>query len=212
MATWLSNNIVLTNQGLDILSKVQSGTGAITVSKVQTGGGFTAPASLKSLTTVNTPKQDMSIVSYETGITGSNLELVVRNTGVTTEYTLYQIGIYVTHPDYTGDVLYLVAQCEQTGADVIPTEEQTSVSLSYSLFMAHSGTTDVAITVSPTGILTTSSIGVAIPALDNVLTLDNTIEFTPTSDYHPTTKKYADSKNITVDSIQPSAGWWFKTI
>ena len=150
MAIWEPSNIILTNIGKEILSKVQAGVGSIAVSRVVTGK--TSSANLATLTAIPSIAQEALISSVHTDINGSALEIQVKNIGLATEYDLYQIGVYVTHVDYVGEKLYMVAQC--TEPDHVPLPTVTPLVLNFSLYLAHSGTTNVSITTSNAGLVT----------------------------------------------------------
>lgn len=149
MATWNSDNIILTKLGEQVLSKVQSGVGKLTVSRIVSGAGHVSPAQLYSQTQITDIKQEMSVVKYTTNEQQSVISANLTNTGLEEAYDLYQIGIYVTHPDFTDEVLYLIAQCDSP--DHIPLPGDSPVTLSYDLVMAHFGTKEVTINVSEAG-------------------------------------------------------------
>lgn len=149
MATWNSDNIILTKLGEQVLSKVQSGVGKLTVSRIVSGAGHISPAQLYSQTQITDIKQEMSVVKYTTNEQQSVISANLTNTGLEEAYDLYQIGIYVTHPDFTDEVLYLIAQCDSP--DHIPLPGDNPVTLSYDLVMAHFGTKEVTINVSEAG-------------------------------------------------------------
>lgn len=154
MATWNPDNVVLTLKGQEILSKVQAGVGKITVSKVVTGGGYVSASQLYKQTAVTDEKQTMTIVKVVTDTTGSEIALTVTNESLTQEYDLYQIGIYVQHQDYQGDILYTIAQCDTSQPDHIPLPSVTVATLQYSVYMEHSNASDVEISVNPAGFVT----------------------------------------------------------
>lgn len=159
MATWNPDNVVLTQKGQEILSKVQAGVGKITVSKVVTGGGYVSPSQLYKQTAVTNEKQTMTVTKVITDETGSEIALTVTNEDLEQEYDLYQIGIYVQHQDYQGDILYTIAQCDTTNPDHIPLPSVTVATLQYSIYMEHSNTSDVVIQVNPSGFVTLDMIG-----------------------------------------------------
>lgn len=159
MATWNPDNVVLTQKGQEILSKVQAGVGKITVSKVVTGGGYVSPSQLYKQTAVTNEKQNMTISNVITNSSGSEMSLTVTNEGLEQEYDLYQIGVYVQHQDYQGDILYLIAQCDTAKPDHVPLPSVTSATLQYSLYMEHSNTSDVVIQVNPAGFVTLDMVG-----------------------------------------------------
>lgn len=149
MATWNSDNIILTKLGEQMLSKVQAGIGKLTVSRIVSGAGHVSPAQLYNQTQVTDIKQELFIVKYSTNESQSVISVNMSNTELAEAYDLYQIGIYATHPDFEGEVLYLIAQCDSP--DHIPVAGDNPVTLSYDLVMAHSGTKEVVINVSEAG-------------------------------------------------------------
>lgn len=159
MATWNPDNVVLTQKGQEILSKVQAGVGKITVSKVVTGGGYVSPSQLYKQTAVTNEKQTMTVTKVITDETGSEIALTVTNEDLEQEYDLYQIGIYVQHQDYQGDILYTIAQCDTDNPDHIPLPSVTVATLQYSIYMEHSNTSNVVIQVNPDGFVTLDMIG-----------------------------------------------------
>ena len=159
MATWNPDNVVLTQKGQEILSKVQAGVGKITVSKVVTGGGYVSPSQLYKQTAVTNEKHTMTVTKVITDETGSEIALTVTNEDLEQEYDLYQIGIYVQHQDYQGDILYTIAQCDTDNPDHIPLPSVTVATLQYSIYMEHSNTSNVVIQVNPAGFVTLDMIG-----------------------------------------------------
>lgn len=170
MATWNPDNVVLTQKGSEVLSKVQAGVGKLTVSRVVSGGGYVSPAQLFRQTAVTTPMQELTITKTITDEQGSELALVLSNADLTTEYDLFQLGIYVTHPDFVGEVLYVIAQCNTDRPDHIPLPSVTVATMSYSMYMEHSGTAQVEITIDPAGQLTVGDLDIpgGIPSISPV--------------------------------------------
>lgn len=153
MATWNSDNIIITKKGEEVLSKVLAGIGKLTISRVVTGAGYVSPSKLYSQTQVSDIRQELDITSYSTTNEGTSLALRVSNKELESSYPLYQIGIYVTHPDFSEEVLYVIAQCDTDNPDIIPLPSETPVSLNYNFYLAHNGTSDVGITISDAGLV-----------------------------------------------------------
>ena len=64
--------------------------------------------------------------------------------------------MYVTHPDYSGEQLYHISQCESEDADTIPTPIQNAVIVDYSLYLTHGNANSVTITADPDGMVRVS--------------------------------------------------------
>lgn len=177
MATWNPENILITQKGREVLSKVQAGIGSIQVSRIVSGGGYVSPSQLYRQTTVSYPKQELDIVSKNTDENGSEIVCTGNNSELEEAYSLYQLGIYVTHQDYTGEVLYLIAQCDTSDPDYIPLPSETPVTLQYSLYMEHSGVSSISITINPSGQLTAGMLDQpgGVPSLTDDGTLEEEV-------------------------------------
>ena len=156
MAVWSSNNIMLTQKGQELLSKVQAGVGQLTITKVVTGSGRVSASSLFTQTAVSSIKQNMSVTKVTTMSTGSNLELQVTNTNLSSSYNINQIGVYASHPDM-GEILYMIAQCDEGTADIMPLPSVTPVTMNYMFYLIHSALTQLNITVDPAGLVSVAT-------------------------------------------------------
>ena len=156
MAVWSSNNIMLTQKGQELLSKVQAGIGQLTITRVVTGSGRVSTSSLFTQTEVSSIKQTMVVTKVTTMSTGSNLELQVTNANLSTSYNINQIGVYATHPDM-GEVLYMIAQCDEGTADIMPLPAVTPVTMNYMFYLIHGSATNLNITVDPAGLVSVAT-------------------------------------------------------
>lgn len=156
MAVWSSNNIMLTQKGQELLSKVQAGVGQLTITKVVTGSGRVSASSLFTQTAVSSIQQNMSVTKVTTMSTGSNLELQVTNTNLSSSYNINQIGVYASHPDM-GEILYMIAQCDEGTADIMPLPSVTPVTMNYMFYLIHSALTQLNITVDPAGLVSVAT-------------------------------------------------------
>lgn len=159
MATWNKDNVVITSKGLEILSKVQAGIGSLKVTRIVTGGGYVSPSLLYKQTQVTEEKQQVTISKVLTNENGSEISVYFTNSGNESEYDLYQIGVYVKHEDYDNEVLYLIAQCDTSNPDHIPLPSVTVATFQYSIYMEHSSTQNVEVTVSQDGFITVNLVG-----------------------------------------------------
>ena len=173
MATWNKKNIVITQVGEALLSKVIVGDGKLTISRIVTGAGYISPTELYKATEVSNIAQEAKIVGYDTSSNGSEILVQVDNTDLTEAYDLYQIGVYATHTDTAEEVLYLIAQCDTDNPDRLPLKDDTPVTFSYDLYVAHSGTDNVTINVSETGNLPSKVFYEFKTQLENTLNILN---------------------------------------
>lgn len=159
MAIWNPEHVLLTNKGNEILSKVQTGIGALTITRIVTGGSAVLYDNLAGLEAIPDEKQELSVVSTVTDKLGSTVELMLSNTELEEEYQLYTIGVYVTHPNFVGEQLYLVAECDVTKPDTIPVPSATVATMMYNLYIIHTNTDNVIIQVAPNGYILREQIG-----------------------------------------------------
>lgn len=150
MALWNSNNVVVTQKGYELLSKLQNGSSTMTITRVVTGSGRVSPSLLYKQTAVSSIKQDMQILKKVASEKGSILELQVSNENLVEGYNLNQIGVYASNPDL-GEILYMIAQSDEP-SDFIPTPSGTPTMLNYSLEVVHSKLASINVSVSNTGL------------------------------------------------------------
>lgn len=155
MATWRPENSMLTQRGVEILNKLKAGVGSITVTRVVAGSGRVAESLLYQQTSISGVQKPMTISAKNTTDVGSEITFYIENKDFTEPYNLHQIGIYVTHPDYVGEQLYHISQCDANDYDTIPAISYTPVTQGYSVFMEHGNSSSVNITVDPSGMVNT---------------------------------------------------------
>ena len=93
----------------------------------------------------------MTVAKVTTVKEGSNIELQVSNLSLTQEYRIEQIGVYAYHPD-TGEILYMIAQCDEGTSDVFPLPTITPITMSYNFYLVHGSAENLSITVDPAGL------------------------------------------------------------
>lgn len=195
MAVWKPENFVITNTGLGILSRIASGTGDLTITRISSGSGFIAPASLRTMTQLTNKKQDFTLTKKEVLSQSIVINIRLTNEGLSESYDLSQIGIFVTHPDFSGEKLYMVAQCEQGTADSLPLPDLGILSLNYSLSIAYSPGTTVNVNVLEADVALKHDVDEAV---NNIHTILNTLQ----SDLTETDNKFG---NLSF-SINPTDG------
>lgn len=153
MATWKSENVLLTLKGNEALSKVLAGQGKLTVTRIVTGAGYVSPSTLYNQKNVSDIKQTLEISRVVTDANGSEISTTLSNINLDTAYSLYQIGVYCRHTDSDEEFLYLIAQCETDKPDTIPANTDTIANFSYNLYIQHEGTTQFEVAVNQSGVL-----------------------------------------------------------
>lgn len=153
MATWRAENSMLTARGIEITSKIKAGIGSITITKIVAGSGRVSESLLSNQTQVSGITKPMVLSHTESREGGSEITLYIQNEGFTEDFILNQIGVYVSHPDYEGEQLYHISQCDADGYDTIPAFEDTVTTFGYSLFLENGNSSSINITVDPQGMV-----------------------------------------------------------
>lgn len=151
MATWKSENSLLTAKGEEILNKISLGIGTITISRIVAGDGRVSNSALHSQTKVSGNTKNCNINGYNTIDSGTELNFQISNENFTESFAVHQLGVYVTHPDYGGEILYHISQCEENGADVIPALSGNATAFTYSLYLVHGSSSAITINITPLG-------------------------------------------------------------
>lgn len=159
MATWKSENSLLTSVGEDIFNKLKVGQGAITITRIVAGSGRVAGSQLLKQTAISGIQKTLMLNSVNTNDTGSEISFTITNSDFTEPFSVNQIGVYVTHPDYLGEQLYHISQCEENDPDVIPAHADNVVTLGYSLFLVHGNSSSIVVNVDPSGMVSIKDFG-----------------------------------------------------
>ena len=147
MALWKSENCLLTLKGEEILNKVSMGVGKLTITRIVTGGSYVPVSQLYKLTSIPEEKQSLTLYDIREDSEGSYVKVEADNSSLQQAYTIYQLGVYVTHPNFEGEVLYWVSQCELDSADFIPLPSELPVNLSFGIFLYNVSTKDITIKI-----------------------------------------------------------------
>ena len=154
MALWKSENCLLTLKGEEILNKVSMGVGKLTITRIVTGGSYVPASQLYKLEKIPQEKQTLNVYDIREDNEGSYVKVEVSNSAINQAYTLYQLGVYVTHPSYTGEILYWLSQCEVDSADFIPLPSELPLSLTYGIFLYNVSTKDLVVKIDNSGYIT----------------------------------------------------------
>lgn len=153
MATWKSENSMLTQVGIEILNKVKVGDGNITITRVVAGSGRVSPSQLYRQTAISGDIKPMTITNKDVKDSGSEITVQITNADYTESFALNQIGVFISHPDYQEEQLFHISQCESVGVDVIPALDETPITLVYSLFLEHGNSESIEVIVDPQGMV-----------------------------------------------------------
>lgn len=151
MAKWEAKNIVLTSEGRTALSKVQSGDGFLTITKVVASSQYVDPANLEQVTTINPQNTELEIISRrESGDGGSVIQVMLNNVNLAEEFILNQIGVFASHSSNPqAEFLYIIAQVSENSGDRVPVYSDTPVSCTYDIFLYNVKASDIVVNISP---------------------------------------------------------------
>lgn len=144
MPTWSPDNVILTDAGQQILSKLSLGKGSIEITNIKVGlyVSDTDP-NISDLATVTDIQHIATTINAGViGVTSegnfSNVEISVENTVNTKSVTKFcQIGIYAKYSGDGNEVLYMIAQCNSGEYEQLPAYSETPTALFYNLRVYH---------------------------------------------------------------------------
>lgn len=150
MSTWVAK---VTYQGKALLAKLSQGN-TLDITTAKTGSGSVDVLELQAQSSVASPQQTPEIhpVSYpEEGKVA--LPISVSNAGLTTSYTIRQIGVYANDPD-DGEILFFIAQAEDGGVDMLSSTLVSSYTANFVFYVKFDQAGSVNVTVDPAGTVT----------------------------------------------------------
>ena len=171
MATWKSENSMLTLLGAELLNKIKVGQGSITVTRIVAGSGRVAESQLYKQTTISGVQKLLTLNGYNTTNAGSEISFSISNEGLNEVFVVQQIGVFVTHPDYEGEILYHISQCNEGDPDNIPAYDDNVVTIGYSLYLEHGNSSSIVLNVDPEGMVTVEQFNSYKTEVNSQLTL-----------------------------------------
>lgn len=156
MADWSSQNITLTAKGASALSKVQAGSGSLTITKVVASEQYVAESTLREVTSLSVENLPLTIIDrHEVQDGGSVIQVQLSNLYLGKAFTLNEIGVFATHSDKPSEeFLYIIAQVDAETGDKIPLYATTPVTATYDIYLYNVGADNVQITISSAGLVT----------------------------------------------------------
>lgn len=119
---------VITDKGLALVNKVQTGITNLEFTKISTGDGdYGDSEDLTKVTDLKEKKQDftlssISIIDNDT----AKIRTVIGNQGLETGYYIKEIGLYAQDPD-EGEILYSVSTAYEEQWDYLPAESEMNL-------------------------------------------------------------------------------------
>lgn len=168
MALWNKDNIMLTEKGASVLSKVQSGQGYLTITRAIASSQVVLVDNLSSLEALNPENLELAITGRrESGDGGSIILLQLSNLHLEQSFQLNEIGIFATHSeDPDNEFLYIIAQVETGTGDRIPSYDITPVTATYDFYLYNLKSGDVKFEISATGLATVEQLNAAVSGLE----------------------------------------------
>lgn len=147
MAVWKPENCILTLKGEAVLNKLVFGAEKLTITRVVTGGSFTPFPQLYKLESIPDERQELKVYDITEHDTGSSIKVECSNADLKEAYSIYQLGVYATHPSIEGEFLYWIGECEKDTADFLPLASELPVNLTFGIFLYNLSTSDITIKI-----------------------------------------------------------------
>lgn len=156
MADWSSQNITLTAKGASALSKVQAGSGSLTITRVVASEQYVAESTLREVTSLSVENLPLTIIDrHEVQDGGSVIQVQLSNLYLGKAFTMNEIGVFATHSDNPSEeFLYIIAQVDAETGDKIPLYATTPVTATYDIYLYNVGADNIEITISSAGLVT----------------------------------------------------------
>ena len=156
MAEWISRNIMLTTKGAAAISKVQSGIGKLTITKVVASEQYVPESTLRGVTSLSVENLPLTIIDrHEVPDGGSVIQVQLSNLNLNNPFIFNELGVFATHSDNPSEeFLYIIAQVDEGTGDRIPLYSATPVTATYDIYLYNIGADNVQITVSSSGLVT----------------------------------------------------------
>ena len=156
MAEWISQNIMLTTKGAAAISKVQSGIGKLTITKVVASEQYVPESTLRGVTSLSVENLPLTIIDrHEVPDGGSVIQVQLSNLNLNNPFIFNELGVFATHSDNPSEeFLYIIAQVDEGTGDRIPLYSATPVTATYDIYLYNVGADNVQITVSSSGLVT----------------------------------------------------------
>ena len=156
MTEWSSRNIMLTTKGAAAISKVQSGSGKLTITKVVASEQYVPESALRGLTSLSVENLPLTIIDrHEVPDGGSVIQVQLNNLDLAKPFVFNEIGVFATYSDNPSEeFLYIIAQVDAGTGDRIPRYSATPVTATYDIYLYNVGADNIEVTISSSGLVT----------------------------------------------------------
>ena len=148
MSAWTST---VTNAGAELLGLLVAGE-TLNITRAVSGSTAVPIVDIKTQTQISDVAQTLTMQPAQTREDGSIiLPVILENTQLKSEYTLWQVGIFAQHPE-KGEILFLIAQAENE--EVIPTaKDAPGFSIEWRFYFKNSNDVNVNVAMDPAGLV-----------------------------------------------------------
>lgn len=151
MANW--NSMTITNAGLSLQAKVNTGAATFKIAGISIGSG-TPQGSLSSVTELAHKEMDVPISKLTTNNNVVSIEGTITNESVTTAFAIREMGLYAQDGD-NADTKVLYGIMTDPNPDSLPAHgSATVVSQKFTLNLTMSNTGNVTATIDPNALVT----------------------------------------------------------
>lgn len=156
MAEWSSRNIMLTTKGAAAISKVQSGMGKLTITKVVASEQYVPESTLREVTSLSVENLPLTIIDrHEVPDGGSVIQVQLNNLYLNDPFIFNEIGVFATHSDNPfEEFLYVIAQVDAGTGDRIPLYSATPITATYDIYLYNVSADNIEVTISSAGLVT----------------------------------------------------------
>ena len=164
MAEWSSRNIMLTTKGAAAISKVQSGIGKLTITRVVASEQYVPESTLRGLTSLSVENLPLTIIDrHEVPDGGSVIQVQLSNLDLANSFIFNEIGVFATHSDNPSEeFLYIIAQVDADTGDRIPLYSTTPITATYDIYLYNVGADDIEVTITSSGLVTVQILNQAV--------------------------------------------------
>lgn len=151
----------ITNEGATMLGQMISG-GQLIITRAALGGGTVDPAVLIAQTDLTLPLSVTPIIAQEKLVAGKGIDIRIQiaNTGVTSDLTMKQVGLYAK-VDQGSEALLAIMQ-DDTGEEIPNEISYPDFMLEFTAAIAVSNTDNITVSVSGGAVVTRDDLDLAL--------------------------------------------------
>jgi len=167
------SDAVVTNAGDGVL-QLYNGGAQLTIDGAVGGTGTVSTSALMAQTALVSQKQSLSIVSYTNVSNGIKLGIRITSYGVTTQYTLNQIGVKA-HANNASAVLLALYQ-DGTGVTIPTYADKPDFAFTFNAIIAMSNTGTLSVTIDTSALVSLSAMNTALAAKQDKITISGVLK------------------------------------